>query len=96
MPGVGSATLDFGATPGEFDASVAVTGQTAILAGSHCEAFWMGDSTADHNADEHALGPCLISLVCRDVVAGTGFTIVGRSACGHRLTGQWSVRWVWA
>ena len=96
MPGVGSATLDFGASPGSDEASAVVTGQTGILAGSHCEAFWMGDATADHSADEHALGPFVIALVCRDVVAGTGFTVVGRSTSGVAITGQWTVRWVWA
>ena len=30
----GTATLDFGAFPGKTDASVAVTGQAAIVAGS--------------------------------------------------------------
>jgi len=90
---VGSATLDFGA--GASRASVAVTGQTAILSGSHAEAFFMGDSTADHNADEHALAPELMTLSCGSVTAGVGFTISAQVRRGT-LRGQFTVRWVWA
>jgi hypothetical protein len=88
----GTATINFGAAPGSSVASVVVTGQASIGTGSHCEAFLMGDSTATHNAEEHAFTP--IRLVCRDVVAATGFTIYATTEL--RLTGTFSVRWVWA
>ena len=88
---IGSATLDFGAT-GTKTASVAVTGQGAILSGSHVEAFVMGETSADHNAIEHRIAP--IKLVCGDVVAGVGFTVFAASE--WTLTGEFSIRWVWA
>ena len=59
----GTATIDFGASPGGNTTSLAITGQTAILTTSFVEAFIMGDSTADHNVDEHLLAP--FRLECR-------------------------------
>ena len=45
----GTATIDFGAVPGSNEASVAVTGQTSILATSKADAFIMADdTTSDH------------------------------------------------
>lgn len=91
MP-TGTATIDFGSAPGTNLVSVVVTGQAAILSGSHVEAFMMGDATATHNADEHQF--VQIRLVCGSVVAATGFTIFASTLL--RLTGTFSVRWVWA
>jgi hypothetical protein len=91
MGAQGTATLDFGVTPGGNAASVAVTGQASIVGGSLAEAWMMADSTADHNAEEHALVP--VKLAAGTVVAGTGFTIYGR--CEWRLNGTFQVRWVW-
>lgn len=91
--GVGTLTLNFGSAPGTNIVSTAVTGQTLIGAGSGVEAYLMGiDSTATHNAYEHAIAP--IKLSCIALVAGTGFTIQGSSE--QRLTGTFSVRWVWS
>lgn len=75
MGAQGTATLNFGAAPGTFDTTVAVTGQAAILAGSLVEAWVFPLATADHSADEHMLET--LKVVARDVVAGTGFTIYG-------------------
>lgn len=74
MP-MGTATLDFGAFPGASDASVAVTGQTAITAGALVEAWLFPATTADHSPDEHLVET--IRVMAGDVVAGTGFTIYG-------------------
>lgn len=91
--GTGTATLDFGSTPGTNIATVDVTGQASIGANSHVEAFLMGsDSTATHNAYEHAIVPMIIRIIT--VVAGTGFTIQG--ATDWRLNGTFKVRWAWA
>lgn len=91
--GTGNATLDFGAAPGTNIATVVVTGQGTISSTSGVEAYLMGlDTTASHNAYEHAIAP--IQLSCIAIVAGTGFTIQGASQ--HRLTGTFKVRWVWA
>lgn len=87
----GTATIDFGASPGTQRAVVTVTGQAAIASNSHVEAFLMGDATADHNAYEHSMVP--LALVCGNIVAGTGFDIVG--TCDWLLTGQFTVHWVW-
>jgi hypothetical protein len=71
----GTATLDFGAFPGKSDASVAVTGQAAIVSGSLVEAWIRPVATADHTADEHMLET--LSVFAGNIVAATGFTIYG-------------------
>lgn len=75
MGAQGTALVDFGAFPGASDASVAVTGQAAILAGSAVEAWLLPADTADHLADEHRLET--LSVIAGNIVAGTGFTIYG-------------------
>lgn len=90
----GTATINFGAYPGSNEASVAVTGQTAILATSKADAFVMADDTSsDHTAADHRYFEVFASLSCGTPTAGTGFTIYARSA--EKLTGQWTLRWVW-
>lgn len=71
----GIATLDFGAFPGASDASVAVTGQAAIVAGSLVEAWLRPIATADHTDTEHMVET--LKVVAGDIVAGVGFTIYG-------------------
>lgn len=75
MGAQGTAVLDFGAFPGKSDASVAVTGQGAIVAGSLVEAWIRPVATADHTVGEHLVE--LIKIVAADIIAGTGFTIYG-------------------
>ena len=67
--------MDFGVFPGVSDASVAVTGQAAIVAGSLVEAWIRPEATADHSADEHMLET--LKVFAANIVAGTGFTIYG-------------------
>jgi hypothetical protein len=91
----GTATINFGTGLGSQEASIAVTGQTAISATSKCEAWIMGDdSTATHTALDHKYAPLFAAFTCGAPVAGTGFTIYGRST--HKLTGQFALRWVWS
>jgi hypothetical protein len=71
----GTATLDFGAFPGASDASVTVTGQTGIGAGSLVEAWIFPANTADHTSTEHMVET--FRVFAADIVAGTGFTIYG-------------------
>ena len=71
----GTATLDFGAFPGKSDASVVITGQAAIVAGSLVEAWIRPVATADHTADEHMAET--LKVFAGNIVAGTGFTIYG-------------------
>lgn len=73
MGASGTATLDFGAFPGKSDASVAVTGQTGILAGSLVGAWLQPAATADHTADEHLVET--LKIVAGSIVPGVGFTI---------------------
>lgn len=75
MSGSGTATLNFGSFPGASDASVAVTGQAGIVAGSLVEAWLRPEATADHSADEHMLET--LKVFAGNIVAGTGFTIYG-------------------
>ena len=105
MGAQGTATLDFGAFPGKTDASVAVTGQAGIAAGSLVEAWIFPTATADHTVDEHWVDPP--EVFAGNVVAGTGFTIYGvlkkrceigpqnRSVDAPMIYGKWSVGWVW-
>ena len=112
-PGVGStnngtATLDFGAFPGASDASIAVTGQAGILAGSTVNAWLRPATTADHSADEHICET--IDIFAGNIVAGTGFTIYGVNSSqlfepivprggggqGTRIYGKWSISWSWS
>jgi hypothetical protein len=95
MAGKGIATIDFGAFPGSQEASVVVTGESAILADSAADAFVMAsDYTTDHTASDHAYLKIFASFSPGDVVAGSGFTIHARSQ--YKLQGTFKVRWVWA
>jgi hypothetical protein len=88
----GTATLDFGAFPGASDATVAVTGQAAIVSGSLVEAWIRPVATADHSIDEHRVEE--IQVVADTIVAATGFTIFGRTR-NVRLYGVWQLAWAW-
>lgn len=93
MTGQGTAVINFGT--GANEASVEVSGQGDILATSKAEAFVMGDDTSTtHTASDHRYFAVLAGLTCGTPVAGTGFTIYARST--EKLTGTWTVRWVWA
>lgn len=71
----GTATLDFGAFPGASDASLAIMGQGAIVAGSLVEAWLRPAVTTDHTADEHMVET--LAIFAANIVAGIGFTIYG-------------------
>lgn len=88
----GTATLNFGATPGTNLTTVTVTGQTGIASDTTVSLSVAGnDSTADHNAYEHSIVP--LTLSCSAIVVGTSFTITASS--DWRLTGTFKVRWTW-
>ena len=91
----GTATLNFGTGSGSNEATVAVTGQAAILVTSKAEAFIAADDTSvDHTAADHRYAPALgLALTCGTPTAGVGFSIYGR--CAQRLHGNWAVRWRW-
>lgn len=75
MATTGTTTIDFGAFPGKSDASIDVTGQTGIVAGSLVEAWIRPVATADHSTDEHMLET--IKIFAGNIAAGVGFTIYG-------------------
>ena len=111
MGAQGTTTLNFGAFPGASDASVAVTGQAGIIAGSLAEAWLSPVATADHSADEHLVET--VRVVAGNIVPGTGFTIYGINTSqlnepveqptgrrsvggiGTRIYGAWNLGWVW-
>lgn len=101
MGAQGTTILDFGAFPGQSDASIAVTGQASIVAGSLAEAWIRPEATADHSTDEHMLET--LKVCAGNIVAGTGFTIYGfnsnpmnePSGTGTRLSGQFTIAWAW-
>jgi len=90
----GVAVLDFGATGSDL-ATVVVTGQTGIVAGSDIDAYFMAEASADNAADAHVMAAAMVQLVCGAIVAGTGFTIYGVSHDGG-VTGTLNVQWVWS
>ena len=93
--GSGTATIDFGSAPGANEASVSVTGISGILITSKAEAWIMGDDTSSsHTAADHRYVGNWLALTCGTPTAGSGFTIYGRST--QKLTGTWTVRYVWA
>lgn len=73
----GVAVVDFGAFPGASDASVTITGQAGIIAGSSVSAVIQATATADHSADEHWVET--IAVAAGNIVAATGFTIYARN-----------------
>lgn len=92
---IGSATIDFGAYPGNNEASVVVPGQTTISVTSKTDTFIMADdTTSDHTASDHRYLSVAVGLTCGTPVAATGFTIYARSI--EKLQGTYLIRWVWA
>lgn len=98
--GTGSATVTFPVSAqagkpvvGSSIASTVVTGLVDFLATDNVSVWIMGsDSTADHNAYEHAIAPIECSM--SNPVSGVGFTIDLTS--NIRLDGDFKVRFVWA
>lgn len=89
----GSAVLDFGVAPGTN--VVTVTVATPIPATARIKVWFQGDSTADHNAYEHAIMfPSRVSLSGGGIVDGVSFVIT--AATELRLTGDVACRWEWS
>jgi hypothetical protein len=93
--GSGIAVINFGNWPGSNEASIVVTGQSAISATSKAESFIMGDDfTADKNAEDHRYAASFLGLTCGTPTAATGFTIYARSP--EKIEGTYKLRYVWA
>lgn len=93
MGAQGTAIVDFGAYPGVTQATIAVTGQGAIVTTNSVEA-WIRpqDATAAHTVDEHILER--LNVVAGNIVAATGFTIYVECLNG-RTYGTYNINWVW-
>lgn len=91
--GIGTATIDFGATPSS-EASVDVIGQAEITATSRAEAFVMARGTGDAATDQK-FAAIAMRLVCSEPVAGAGFTITAYCLIGF-ATGTFEIEWIWS
>lgn len=95
MPsGIGTATIDFGATPAS-EATVSVTGQAAISATSRAEAFIMSRSTATNTVEDHNFAAVSMRLVCSEPTPSVGFSITAYNLIGY-ATGEFSIEWTWS
>ena len=90
----GTAIIDFGAFPGSNEASVVVTGQASIAADSEAWAWLVATVTGDHTANDAAYAAALVGISTGALVAGTGFTIYGRSV--EKMQGTFNLQWAWA
>lgn len=96
---VGSVTIDFGDAPvKQTEASIAVTGQAAILGTSKIEAYMMPVDLAGangHSEDEHMVENLKFTVPVSTIIAATGFTIKGECTLGT-TNGKFTVNWVWS
>lgn len=94
------------------EASVVITGQAAILAGSLVEAWVRPVATVDHTADEHLYAG--VRVYAGNIVAGVGFTIYGipaeqvitrkpvqgfshrQAPLGKWFVGKYTIAWAWS
>lgn len=91
MSAQGSIEIDFGT--GSNEASVNVTGQTAILSTSAAEAWMMAEASSEHTLNDQTYAAALMGITCGVPTDGVGFTIYARST--EKLNGKFKVRWVW-
>jgi hypothetical protein len=90
----GSSSINFGYAPGTNIATAIVTGQNGIVDSSNIRAWIDGrDSTATHNAYEHALLPMAMGVTVTSVIPGVGFSL--QASTELRLSGAVAVRWAW-
>ncbi len=86
----GSAVLNFGA--GASDTSVQVSAPF-ISAASVVSARILVAASTDHTADEHWVEE--LEVYAGNIVAGTGFTIYGRTRGPFVIYGHFNVTWEW-
>lgn len=91
ITGIGQ--IDFGPWPGAPEASLVISAQAGIVAGSMVRAGVMATATVDHSADEHWIDPPLITA--GGIVPGSGFIIYATSQSSFRLYGKYTVSWWW-
>ena len=87
----GTAIVDFGT--GTAEATIAVTGQTAITATSQLGCAVRSEATTANSVDDIYIDS--VDVEVTSLIAGTGFTILARSRCGKNF-GQYKIDWAWA
>jgi hypothetical protein len=93
MGASGTFVLDFGAFPGSNEASVVITGQGALLADSETDAWISATDSGAHTANDAAYAAALVGVSTGALVAGTGFTVYGRSV--EKMQGTFNGQWAW-
>ena len=106
MAGSGSTTVDFGAWPGDSEATTTVVGQTGYVAATPVEAWLLPVDTADHTVDEHVMEEVDVtayflangSFTIRVAPRAYALTAVPNSGMAppRRLYGVYTVGWAWA
>jgi len=91
MGAQGTAVVNFGS--GALEASVAVTGQSGLLAGSLVEAWPLCNETVGTQKDDSAWVEQMLARATYQI-AGTGFTIIVKPACRAAI-GSYNIGWVW-
>jgi len=91
---MGTNTLDFGSFPGSNEVTATVTGQTGIVSTAKIKVYVVATTTADHTVSDHTYLPLFAQFTAGNIVAGTGFTIYGRST--EKLQGTFKVNWEWS
>ena len=74
MGAAGTAIVDFGAFPGQSDASVTISAP-GISASSLVEAWILPDATVDHSPDEHTIETLTVKADRSSIVVNTSFVI---------------------
>ena len=88
---VGTATVDFGATPVE-QATFSIT-DAALIALTYVEPFFMSsDSTADNDANAHEMAGHLIEVVAGAPDGAGTFAVIANVLLGQ-VTGQFKLRY---
>ena len=91
--GIGTATIDFGATAAT-EASVAVADAT-ITADAYIEPWIMARTTVDNSAEDHQQAAAFMRVVASEPVVGVGFTITAYCLHGYAV-GTFKVDWTWS
>jgi hypothetical protein len=93
--GEGTVIFNFGAAPGTNVVQTTVA-NTAIITGTRIEIFLQGtDSTAEHNAYEHAIVQ-LGGFQATPTAINTGVGFTAQAATPLRLTGTITARYVYS
>jgi len=90
---IGTATVDFGATPAT-EASVVVSDPT-ITANAFIEPWIMASSTTDNDAAAHKQAAAFFRCVASEPDPGVGFTITVFCLIGA-ATGTFKIKWTWS